>query len=86
MGPSLLCVHIHLFSSIRENLCECRNASVKFPCDILFYLCLSSADLFIFDVIASIKSMESMECMYEKVSRNVTFSGIHRNTQIFVMW
>ena len=36
----------------------------------------------VFDVIASIKSMESMECMYEKVSRNVTFSGIHRNTQI----
>jgi len=34
-----------------------------------------------FDVIASIKSMESMEYMYEKVSRNVTFSGIHRNTQ-----
>jgi hypothetical protein len=37
-------------------------------------------------VIASIKSMESMECMYEKVSHNVIFSGIHRNTQIIVMW
>ena len=47
-----------------------------------------------FDVITSIKSMESMECMYEKVSRYltaypvtllriplpyVTFCGIHRN-------
>ena len=30
--------------------------------------------------------MESMEYMNEKVSRNVTFSGIHRNTQITVMW
>ena len=39
-----------------------------------------------FDVITSIKSMESMECMYEKMSRNVTFSAIHRNTQIIVMW
>ena len=38
------------------------------------------------DVMASIKLMESMECMYEKVSRRVTFSGIHRNTQIIVMW
>jgi len=35
---------------------------------------------------ASIKSMESMECMYEKVSRNVTFSAIPRNTQIIVLW
>ena len=35
-----------------------------------------------FDVIASIKSMESMECMYENVSRTVTFSGIRRNTQM----
>ena len=33
-----------------------------------------------------IKSMESIECMYEKVSRKVTFSGIHRYTQIIVMW
>ena len=41
--------------------------------------------VYTFDVIASIKSMESMEYMYEKVSRNVTFSGIHRNTQIIVM-
>ena len=36
-------------------------------------------------MIASIKSMESLECMDEKVSRNVTFSGIHRNTQIIVV-
>ena len=39
-----------------------------------------------FDVIRSIKWMESTECMYEKVSRNVTVSVIHRNTQIIVMW
>jgi hypothetical protein len=40
-----------------------------------------------FDVITSIKSMESMECMYKKVSVTllcfaipyVTFFGIHRN-------
>ena len=40
-----------------------------------------------FDVITSIKYMESMECMYEKVSvallrfalHYVTFCGIHRN-------
>jgi hypothetical protein len=36
-------------------------------------------------VIASIKSMESMECLHENVSRNVTFSGIHRNTHIIAM-
>ena len=41
---------------------------------------------FSFDLIASINSMESMECMYEKVSCNVTFSGICRNAQIIVMW
>ena len=38
------------------------------------------------DVITSINTMENMECMYENVSDNVTFSGIHRNTQIIVMW
>jgi hypothetical protein len=41
---------------------------------------------YFFDVIASMISKESMDCMYEKVSRSVTFSGIHRNTQIIVMW
>jgi hypothetical protein len=53
-----------------------------------------TVDLYVFDVITSIKSMESIECMYEKVSRYftaypvtllrfalpyVTFCGIHGN-------
>ena len=53
-----------------------------------------SQRLFIFDVITAIKSMESMDCMYEKVLRYftacpvtllrfalpyVTYCGIHRN-------
>ena len=37
--PSLLCIHIHLFSS------DLRNVSVKLPC---VYFCLSSGDLLIF--------------------------------------
>ena len=42
--------------------------------------------IFFFGVIAYIKSMQSMESMYEKVSPNLTFSGIHRNTPIIVIW
>ena len=41
--------------------------------NIMFHGLIGRFQLKLFiDVIASIKSMENMECIYEKVSRNVT--------------
>ena len=48
VAAPLLCVHIHLFSSDWERLCECWNISVKLLCALLVYLCLSSGNLLIF--------------------------------------
>ena len=35
---------------IDRDLCENRKVSIKFPCSLLVYLCLSSGDLFIFSI------------------------------------
>ena len=45
VAQTVLFVHIHLFSLIENDLCECPNISVKFPGALLVYLCLSSGDL-----------------------------------------
>ena len=50
LSPSLLCVHIYLFSfNWRKLLCESKRTD-KFSCAILFYLCLPFGDLLFFSV------------------------------------
>ena len=49
MWHRLYCVFTYIYSlKIEKGLCECRNLSVKYPCALLVFLCLSSRGLFIF--------------------------------------
>ena len=59
------CVLSCIYSLLVErNPCECWNVSVKFPCTLLVYLCLSSADLFIFFYKSSSLLFLFLCCLY----------------------
>ena len=55
----LYCVFTYSYSLlIEENICDCRNVSVRLPC---VYLCISSGDLLIFS--ARVSSFYSYFCV-----------------------
>ena len=46
--PSLLCLHIYFSLLIDKDLCDSRTGSIKFPCTLTVYSCLSSGDFLVF--------------------------------------